>query len=565
MLYRFVGIAACALCLSPGAQSADLFVDATATSGIEFTHFNGFTGRYMLPEIAGAGGALFDYDNDGDLDLYVVQGARLNDAEQPPGLRWLGDGQPGDRLFRNDLSAGKLRFTDVTEASGIAALGFGMGVAAGDYNNDGWIDLYVTNVGSNYLLRNNGDGTFDDVAAESGCDDRRWSTSASFVDYDSDGRLDLFVSNYVDFSIKGKVECFARTSAPDYCGPDAYKAVADRLFHNRGDGTFEDVTESAGIAKAYGAGLGVVAADFNDDGLLDLYAADDGDPNQLWVNQADGTFSDEAMLSGLALNAVGMAEASMGVDVADIDGDGDLDVFMTHLDGESNTLYLNVGDGFFEDSTIQVGLHAASLPYTGFGTRFFDYDNDGWLDLLILNGAVRLQDRQFRQGDSYPLEQPNQLFHNDGKGLFVEVSAQAGDAFAVEEVSRGAAAGDVDNDGDIDVVIFNNSGPAKLLLNQIGSRKNWLGLRLLLSSAGRDALHSRVEIKTSSGRTLWRRVQADGSYLSANDPRVLVGLGDDESVEYARVYWNGGDVEEWTGLQLGRYTTLIKGESPPKQ
>ncbi len=440
-----------------------------------------------------------------------------------------------------------------------------MGVAAGDYNNDGWIDLYVTNVGSNYLLRNNGDGTFDDVSAKSGCDDRRWSTSASFVDYDSDGRLDLFVSNYVDFSIKGKVECFARTSAPDYCGPDAYKAVADRLFHNRGDGTFEDVTELAGIAKAYGAGLGVVAADFNDDGLLDLYAANDGDPNQLWVNQADGTFSDEAMLSGLALNAVGMAEASMGVDVADIDGDGDQDLFMTHLDGESNTLYRNVGDGFFEDSTIQVGLHAASLPYTGFGTRFFDYDNDGWLDLLILNGAVRLQDRQFRQGESYPLEQPNQLFHNDGKGRFAEVSAQAGDAFAVEEVSRGAATGDVDNDGDIDVVVFNNSGPAKLLLNEIGSRKNWLGLRLLLSTAGRDALHSRVEIKTSSGRTLWRRVQADGSYLSANDPRVLIGLGDDESVEYARVYWPCGDVEEWTDLQLGRYTTLIKGESPPKQ
>ena len=254
----------------------------------------------------------------------------------------------------------------------------------------------------------------------------------------------------------------------------------------------------------------------------------------------------------------------MGVDVADIDGDGDVDVFMTHLDGESNTLYLNVGDGFFEDSTIQVGLHAASLPYTGFGTRLFDYDNDGWLDLLILNGAVRLQDRQFRQDETYPLEQPNQLFHNDGKGRFAEVSAQAGDAFAVQEVSRGAATGDVDNDGDVDVVVFNNSGPTRLLLNEIGSQRNWIGLRLLLSPGGHDALHSRVEIKTSSGRTLWRRVQADGSYLSSNDPRVLVGLGDEQSVETARVHWNGGDVEEWTGLQVGRYTTLIKGEAPPK-
>ncbi len=544
--------------------SVAIMLDATEQSGIRFQHFNGATGEYLLPEITGAGCAVFDYDNDGDLDLYLVQGTVLRAGDRPKAVRRPSEQPPCDILYRNELAAhnrAELRFTDVTAASGIRAVGYGMGVATGDYNNDGYIDLYVTNLGSNQLLRNNGDGTFSDVTPEARVNDPRWSTSATFFDYDRDGWLDLFLTNYVRFSVDMKRECFSQSSARDYCGPDSYDPVSDRLFHNRGDGTFEDVTKSSGITAAFGAGLGVVAADFNGDGWTDLYVANDGDPNQLWFNQrGSGLFQDQALLAGVALNGMGRAEAGMGVDAADFDGDGDEDLFMTHLEQESNTLYLNLGNGMFEDRTIQIGLHAASLQFTSFGTGFFDYDNDGWLDLLVLNGAVRIIERLARAGDAFPLHMPNQLFHNDGQGLFTEVTGQAGPAFRLSEVSRGAAFGDLDNDGDTDVVVSNNNGRARVLLNQVGNQNHWLGLRLLDRQGGRDSLQARAEVYAPNRTVLWRRVSTDGSFCSASDPRVLVGLGGDVHPQVVRVHWPSGEVEEWRDLAADRYWTLTQDQ-----
>lgn len=550
---------------APPSKPAEAFIDVTASSGIVFSHFNGTTGDFLLPEITGSGGALFDYDNDGDLDLYLVQGAPLKPGSSPPGFAWSGETPPQDRLFRNDSRTGPegavVRFTDVTSRSGIKGFGYGMGVATGDIDNDGWVDLYVTNLGSNQLLRNNRDGTFVDITKSSGADDPRWSTSAAFLDYDRDGLLDLYIANYVDFSVGLKRECFAKTSARDYCGPDAYDASPDRLLRNRGDGKFEDVTAALGIDKAFGAALGVIASDLNGDGWVDIYVANDGDPNILWINpQGKGPFQDEALLAGVALNQAGWAEAGMGVDAADINADGAEDLFLAHLDGESNTLYVTTGKGYFEDQTVKYGLHGPSLPFTGFGTGFLDFDNDGRLDLIVMNGAVRLQERQARAGEPYPLQQRNLLFRREPGG-FVEVTAKAGDAMKIEEVSRGAVFGDVDNDGDTDVVITNNNGPARLLLSQAaGVAGNWLGLRVI-GKHGRDAHHAWVEVETPDGSIFSRRVRTEGSYCSARDPRVLVGLGERDAVKAVRVKWPAGAIEQWRDLPLNRYSTLREGAS----
>ena len=300
-----------------------------------------------------------------------------------------------------------------------------MGAAVGDIDNDGWVDLFVTALGSSQLFRNNGDGTFTDVTARAGTGDSRWSTSATFFDYDRDGWLDLFVANYVKFRADLKRACFSAGSARDYCNPAVYDPAPDRLLRNNGDGTFSDVTARAGLARSSGRGLGVLASDFNGDGWTDLYVANDGDANQMWINQrGSGVFSDEALLAGVAVNRMGQPQGSMGVDAADIDRDGDEDLFVTNLDNEGNTLYLNVGDGLFEDRTAEFGLF--KLGFTGFGTRFVDYDNDGWLDLLVVNGAVRHSSSQLQKGDPYPLKQRSQLFRNDRGRRFEDVSDSAG-------------------------------------------------------------------------------------------------------------------------------------------
>jgi hypothetical protein len=430
-----------------------------------------------------------------------------------------------------------------------------MGVAAGDINNDGWSDLYLTNLGSNQMYLNKGDGTFEDVTKRSGTEDSRWSTSAAFVDYDRDGWLDLMVVNYAEFSVNSSPTCFAATSAKDYCTPRAFRVPGNRLFHNKGNGVFEDKTVAAGLDKEFGHGLGIVTADFDGDGWIDIYVANDGDPNQLWTNQKNGTFKNDALLAGAAVNRDGKAEAGMGVDAGDFDRNGTEDIFVTHLMDETHTLFINLGKAIFEDRTRETGVGLPGRRFTGFGTLFFDYDNDGWLDLFIANGAVQLLPELMRKGDPYPLGQPNQLLRNTGKGSFVEVVDQAGPNLKLLEVSRGAAFGDIDNDGDPDVLVTNNNGPARLLLNQVGNRNHWLGLRLV-SKDGRDMLGARVQIEITKGHSLWRRARTDGSYLSSNDPRVVAGLGNATRLETVRVHWPGGSIGEHKNLTIDQYHTL---------
>ncbi len=570
-LRGWCGLAA-ALCLQAnlaplaGSDSGTvLFRDQAQAAGIDFVHFNGMSGEKYYCEMVGAGGALFDYDNDGDLDLYIVQGnmlgpgKALKDALFPPRVPLT----PGDRLFRNDLEiladgSRKLRFTDVTKASGIEATGYGMGVAAADVDNDGWIDLYVANFGRNQLYRNNGDGSFREAELPKEAA-TRWSVSAAFLDYDRDGWLDLFVGNYVNFSFSHTKDCFGSTGRVDYCGPLSYEPVPDQLFRNRGDGTFEDASGASQIARQYNGSLGVVTADFNLDGWIDLYVANDQRPNHLWMNQKDGTFSNEALLAGCAFNKDGKAESSMGVDAADIDNDGDEDLFMTHLRNETNTLYRNDGSGWFEDQSSGTRLAPPSVPFTGFGTGFLDYDNDGWLDVLALNGHVSNLESLAKDNDPYPLHQPNQLFRNVDGDQFEDVTSGAGPVFELSEVSRGGAFGDVDNDGDTDVLVVNNNGPARLLINQMGQRRHWLGLRLMDRRLNRDLLGTRVAVFLPAGRTLWRRVRTDGSYASSNDPRLLFGLGDETRVLKVRAEWTDGTQEEWGGLPVDQYSVLYRG------
>ncbi len=559
-------IAATTFWLTAGpAQAGDWFVDRAGETGLDFFYYNGMSGEYYFVENLGGGVALLDYDNDGDLDVYFTQGHMLGrgktwkDALFPPPP----DYPMTDRLFRNDLmirSDGTrvLRFTDVTRAAGIDARGYGMGVAAGDIDNDGDVDLFVTNWGRNQLWRNEGDGHFKEITEAAGLGAPGWGVSAAFADYDRDGDLDLYVANYVHFDTEKNKRCYGLNGAPDYCSPQQYKPMRDRLYRNRGDGTFEDVSESSGIAKQAKPGLGVIAADFNADGWIDYYVANDGETNNLWINQKDGTFKDEGFLAGVAVNMEGAAEASMGVDAGDFDNDGDEDLFMTHLLGETNTLYVNDGQGWFEDRTLAIGLGAPSKGYTAFGTAWFDYDNDGWLDLIVANGDVRVMPILARQGDKYPLRQPNQLFRNRQGKRFEDVTARAGKVFARSEVSRGVAVGDIDNDGDLDAVIANSNGPARLLINQAGNAQGWLGLRLV-DSHGRDAYGARLRIDLDKGPTLWRRVRADGSYASAHSPRVLVGLGRARP-KAVTITWPDGGQERWNDLNTGQWHTLRQGK-----
>ena len=514
------------------------------------------SGERYIAEIMGPGVALVDYDNDGDLDVYAVQGQPLR---RSPEERF----EAQDRLFRNDLQVGPdgtrtLRFTDVTQQAGLRPLSYGMGVAAGDIDNDGRPDLYLSRFGPDALLKNNGDGTFTDVFHKAGLTDPGWTVAVSFFDFDRDGWLDLFVSSYVRYSTVSDIKCVAPTGTRDYCSPKSYLAVPGRLFHNRRNGMFEDVTVASGVAREYGPALGTSAFDANGDGWIDLFVANDGAENQLWINRGRGRFENTGVVAGVAVNGQGKAEGSMGVDAGDFDNDGDEDLVIANLTGEGTTLYENDGAGTFQDVSAGMGLRTRSLPYTGFGTAWLDADNDGWLDIVTVNGAVETIQALAAARDPFPLHQRKQLFRNSGMGRFDDVTALAGPAFAASEVGRGAAFGDLDNDGDIDIVVANNNGRMRLLLNNRTSGNRWIGVRAM-GASGRDMPGTLVGLVLSDGSIRWRRVRTDGSYASANDPRLVFGLGASGQPARIRVRWANGRQDDWPLTVVNRWVEVREG------
>ncbi|MEE8169795.1 MAG: CRTAC1 family protein, partial [Phycisphaerae bacterium] len=524
---------------------APVFVDATTAAGLDFVHECGAAGKYEIPEEMGAGGAFIDYDNDGDLDIYLVQSGALGTD----------NATHRNRLYRND---GAGRFTDVSDGSGADVPGYGMGCAAVDYDNDGDIDLYVTRIGPNVLLRNDGDGTFSDATATAGVGDPGFSTAAAFLDYDRDGRLDLYVSNYVQCPSAREQPCWDSAGHPDYCNPIVYGPAADRLYRNTGDGRFEDVTSAALVGQTAGNGLGLLCSDFNGDGWIDIYVANDQTPAMLWINQGDGRFAEEAGTSGCAYNADGRAIAGMGTAAEDLDGDGTFDLVVTNIHSQPHLCLLNRG-GFFEDAGHALGFGGWGVPYTAFGLALFDQDHDGVLDGFFANGAVNRLNEPYRAGHRYA--EPNQFVRRDARGRFYDASAEAALAAASIEMSRGVIAGDYDNDGDLDLLVTNNRGPARLLRNECAAARAWIMLDVVGRHGGRHAINARLELHTA-GRTQVREVRPHSSYLSSHDPRVHVGLGDATEVERLVVRWPGGDEQAWEHLPVNRLYVIEFGKPP---
>jgi hypothetical protein len=545
----------------PGATPVT-FVDAAGTTGLDFVHVNGMTGQFYYPELFGPGVALLDFDNDGDLDVFVTQGSALGaTAHGSASSSGAMAGKRGGRLYRNEfVEKHTLTFTDVTEQAGLATAGYGMGAATGDFNNDGCLDLLVTALEGTQLFRNNCNGTFTDVSAASGVGVPGWTVSATFVDYDRDGWLDLFVGAYMRYSVTADEHCFGMGGDRVYCPPAAYQPRRSRLYHNQRNGTFIDVTDAALTGGDFGPTLGIVAADFNADGWPDVYVANDSQPDQLWINAGNGTFVNRALLAGTAYNADGHATASMGVDAGDFDNDGDDDILHTNLVGEGDTLLVNDATGTFADESKSRGLFLPSLRHTGFGAAWVDIDNDGWLDIFSTNGGVRtIEEGAARRKDPFPYRERKQLLLNLHNGRFGDITDRAGAPFQSVEVGRGAAFGDIDNDGDIDIVVGATNGSLQLLINQTGNRRHWIGLRLLGVDGRRDALGARVAIARTGQPTVTRRVRTDGSYGSASDARVLAGLGSSAVDPTVRVTWPDGRTDEWRDLRVDAYTTLREG------
>ncbi len=511
------------------AETDPYFRDVTAEMGLDFKHITGFSPERLFIESVGSGGVLFDYDNDGDLDLYFAQG---NDPLEP-------SSNITNQLYRNDNGY----FTDVTTAAGVGDSTYSMGAVAADYNGDGYLDLYVTNFGSNVLYHNNGDGTFTDVTQEAGVGCPLFSTSAAFADVDRDGDIDLYVCNYVEYSLDTDVPCYYGEMRI-YCGPQEYDGIADTFYRNNGDGTFTDVTGEIGVYETTMRGLGVVFTDLDNDGWLDIYVANDMTRNTLFINQKDGTFKEEAIVRGTSYNGDGLTNNSMGVDAADYDNDGDPDLYVTNFALETNCLMQNDGDGYFYDVTFEVGLAEPSFYSLGFGTRFLDFDNDGWLDLFVGNGHIWDNVEQIDPTHRYA--QPAQLFRNQN-GQFTDVTVEAG-LSETAYVVRGMLFGDIDNDGDTDVVLCQANRPAVVLRNEVGSRRSWIMIELVGADGNRDAIGARVRL-TANGLTQMREVICGASYLSGNDLRLLFGLGEADAVDQIEIRWPNGALQTMENLR----------------
>jgi hypothetical protein len=524
------------------------FTEVTsAASGISWKHTAGHSAQKYLPETTGAGCAFLDYDNDGWMDIYLVNSGRCDFFDPNPPLR--------NALYRNNRNG---TFTDVTEKAGVGGGGYGQGVAVGDYDGDGFPDIYVTQYGRNILYHNNGDGTFTDVTEKTGVTAPGWSSSAVWFDYDNDGRLDLFVCRFVDFDKSKNLPCAAGDS-PGYCIPRLYKPMTSCLFHNNGDGTFTDVSKSSGIANFLGKAWGVVATDINNDGRLDLFVANDTVQNFLFMNRGGGKFEEIGAPAGVAFSEGGRPRSGMGVDSADFNQDGWMDLFVANIDHEMYSLYQNNHDESFDDAAGVTGISSATRLMSGWGLKFFDYDNDGNLDLIIANGHP--DDLIVKKYDNVGYLEPPLLFHNTGRGL-KNVSAESGPIFSRPLPARGLALGDFDNDGALDVLISCNNEAPVLLKNNIGSKNHWLGIKLVGKKANIDAVGARVSYQARDLKRSRMKV-GGGSYLSAHDPRLVLGLGQATKIDWFEVKWPqpSGFTQRFTNLPLDRYVTLREGEA----
>ncbi len=539
-------LAAPSLARALQASAAPYFQTIPATqSGILWRHTAGLSPNRYLPETVGAGCAFLDYDNDGWMDIYLVNSGPCDFYQPPQPLR--------NALYKNNHDG---TFTDVTEKAGVPGNAYGMGVAVGDYDGDGLPDMYVTQYPHSILYHNNGDGSFTDVTAKAGVAAAGWGTSAVWFDYDNDGRLDLFVCRMADFDKQKNIMC----GPPEerfYCKPTPYKAMPNWLFHNNGDGTFTDVSRESGIAASLSKAWGVVAADLNNDGRMDLFVSSDTVPNALFINQGGGKFIDTGLLAGVAYNAFGVARSGMGVDAADYDQDGWTDLFITNVDHEIYSLYHNNHHGAFDDVSLQTPIGQRTLLMSGWGTKFFDFNNDGDLDLIVTDGHPDLTIHDTHPDLHY--DEPMLLFQQTG-GAWSNVSQQAGPGFAQRIAGRGLALGDFDNDGAVDVLVSTNNGAPQLLRNLAGRQNHWLGLRLIGTKSNIDAIGAKVAWQSGSLQRHRSKV-GGGSYLSSHDPRMVLGLGSNQHVDWLEIQWPapGGATQRFTNLPIDRYITLVEG------
>jgi enediyne biosynthesis protein E4 len=530
------------------------FVDVTADLGINFVHQASPTTQKYLVETMGAGVALFDCDGDGRLDIFFVNGARIDDP-MPKGALPIKDGPKyWNRLYHQKPDG---TFEDVTEKSGLAGEGYGMGVAVGDYDNDGREDLYVTGFPSNHLYHNKGNCTFEDVTESAHVAGSGWSASAAFVDIDNDGLLDLVVTRYLIWSFDNNPYCGEHVAGHrGYCSPDIFSGISPILFHNDGGGHFSDVSEKAGLAKLEGKGLGIAIADTDHDGLIDIAIANDAVREFLLHNQGGGVLKDVAVDSGTAVNEDGRVYSGMGVDFADYDNDGNSDIVVTNLSDQKYALYHNSGNGSFTYETGPSGLGIATRPYAGWGVKFLDYDNDGWKDLFIAQGHV--MDTIQLTFPHLRYLQPPLLLHNEAGRKFVDVSAQSGAVFKQKWAARGLAVGDLSNRGALDVVISTNNGPAYVLRNQGGTRNHWLTLQLEGRKSNRDGIGAEVKIVSASGAAQYATVSTSGSYLSACDRRVHFGLGADSAVKSIEIRWPSGILQRLENVKANQILTVAE-------
>ncbi len=537
-----------ALVATEGAAQTVHFRDITAQAGIHFTHNSGAFGKKWLPETMGPGCAFIDYDNDGYADVLLVNG-----SDFPGHPR---NGATTLKLYHNNHDG---TFTDVTRKAGLSSSFFGLGIAVGDYDNDGFDDIFVTTLGQNHLFHNNGNGTFTDVTKFAGLGGPNdFSTSAAWVDYDRDGKLDLVVANYVQWSEKGDLFCTIDGTHKSYCTPESYKGVSVRLWHNLGNGKFEDATRKAGLYDPTSKSLGITILDYNSDGWPDLLIANDTQPNKLYLNKKDGTFEERGVAAGIAFSEDGVARAGMGTDAADYDRSGHPSVLITNFANQMLSLYHNEGNGLFVDEAPQSEVGRASLVTLGFGCFFFDYDNDGWPDIFVADGHIEDQIERVQKRVSYA--EPPHLFRNLGNGKFAEVTKQMGASFAAAKVARGAAYADIENDGFLDILMSTNSGPAYLFHNEGGTNHS-LRVKLIGTKSNRDGIGSVVRVVSNNMQDKqWKMLRSGSSYLSQSELVLTFGLGQQAKADMMEVQWPSGHVDRLGDVNAGQTITIEEGK-----